>query len=121
MDFSNLISLAISGSIVVGITYFTLGADLGYWICTGIYALVCIFMKLLIVLLLSSMPGASIGISTIVSLIIEFVFFFVIGMGVVYIMSDLKETEEKTAISVGVVAHVISVLVLESIISSIFG
>jgi len=110
----NPFQLLISAGII-GATLMALKFDLNFWICVAIYASLNGLWAVFTAALTMS-PGIGVFFYIILSMIL----YFVIGIGVVYVLNNSKEMEEKIAIGMGVAIQFIIMMFVNSIFGTIF-
>ena len=115
----NPISIIISSAIISG-TYFLLDFDFNYWVYVGIYSGLYTLISMFYAFLYTSAGAMGIG-SAIIYVLINAIVYFVLGMGVVWIIREFKDDSDgKFTIGIGVIVQYMLMLVVNGIFGSIF-
>ena len=102
----------IFASMVITAIYYLIDFDINFWICVAVYAFAHSFVAIFVASFFLS-PGIGI----VLYAIANFLTYIPIGIGVVYALQSVKDTDPKTAIALGVIAQVM----IDFFVSSLMG
>ena len=113
----NTLGILISSSII-GAIYFLLDFDFNYWIYVAMYTIAHGLLSLLSAFFYLDM-GASAGMAAIY-VWLNIIIYFIIGLGVVYILRTLKGGDTKMVVGAGVIIQSAISILISQLLSGIF-
>lgn len=128
LSITSFIDILIASSFM-GLMYFFIDFDWKYWVYVGIYTAfytVGMFIGLFIEIMLIPEWYIDVFMSELVlsyqlSIILNIIFYVLIGMGVVYILRTMKGSEKKLFMAVGIITQVVLTIFAQQLIGVIVG